>query len=104
MKDFLLTYWREILAAIELIIVIVLYIVKKRPVQVLDTFRELILRLLPYCITKAEEQPKGTKLDFAIDLLKKVLAEMGYELSGDYEKFAREQVEVILSTPQKKGV
>lgn len=101
--DFIRNYWRELLAAVELIVVIVLWIVKKRPVQVVDTLKETIIRLLPYCICKAESAPKGEKLGLCISLLTECLAELGIELNDDYKKFALEQVEVILSTPQKKG-
>ena len=104
MKEFLFTYWREILYVICALITIVFFFIRKKPVQVLDTFKELILRLLPYCINEAEKAPKGEKLSASLRFLKSVLADMGYELNADYEKFALEQVEIILSTPQKKGI
>lgn len=102
--DFIRTYWRELLAAVELVVVVILWIVKKRPVQVVDTLKETIVRLLPYCINSAESAPKGEKLAACLAVLSQVLADMGIELNDDYKKFALEQVEVILSTPQKKGI
>lgn len=104
MKEFLINNWRIILEAALVITSAVLFIVRKKPVQVIDTLKETIIRLLPYCIQKAESSPKGQKLSVCLKLLKSVLASMGIELNDDYERFASEQVEVILSTPQKKGV
>lgn len=97
-----LRYWREILAVLTAIISIVVFIVRKRPVRVVDTLNEIICRLLPYCISIAERAPKGEKLDVCISALVQLLAEMDYELDEDHKKFAIEQVEAILCTPQKK--
>lgn len=102
MINFIQSYWREILAVVTAIISIVVFIVRKRPVRVVDTLNEIICRLLPYCISVAESAPKGEKLDVCISALVQLLAEMDYELDEDHKKFAIEQVEVILSTPQKK--
>ena len=104
MKEFLLNYWKEILEALVLVTSIIICCIKKKPVQVVDTLKETIIRLLPYCINQAEDKPKGEKLVFCLNLLSGLLAELGLQLNDDYKKFAAEQVEVILSTPQKKGV
>lgn len=108
--DFLSLYWREILEVILLIISVVVFIVKKKPVKVIDTVKECITRLLPYCIYEAEKQEdlkgKGEKKKiFALSVLYKLLQEFGYEEVYDqYREYAAEQIEVILSTPQKKEV
>lgn len=104
MKDFILSYWREILEVVAVLVSIIICCIKKRPVQVVDTLKETIIRLLPYCILKAESAPKGEKLISCIEILKTTLRELGVELNDDYKAFALEQVEIILSTPQKKGV
>lgn len=104
MKDFFIQNWRIILEAALVITSAVLFIVRKKPVQVIDTLKETIIRLLPYCIQKAESSPKGQKLSVCLKLLKSVLASMDIELTESYEKFASEQVEIILATPQKKGI
>ena len=103
MIDFLKLYWREILEVVAVLVSIIICCIKKKPVQVVDTLKETIIRLLPYCICKAENAPKGEKLGLCLSLLSECLAELGIELNDDYKKFALEQVEVILSTPQKKG-
>lgn len=101
---FLENNWKTIVELVVLLTTIILWIIRKRPVQVVDTVKETICRLLPYCISQAEDQPKGKKLDFCISLLASTLAELGINLSPEYTKFALEQVEIILSTPQKKEV
>ena len=104
MKDFILNYWREILDVLAIVISIILLCIKKKPVQVVDTLKETIIRLLPYCINKAEGCPKGEKLAACLALLGELLSSMDLPFTETDKKFATEQVEVILSTPQKKGV
>lgn len=103
MFDFLKLYWREILEVVAVLVSIIICCIKKKPVRVVDTVKESICRLLPYCISQAENQPKGEKLNFCISLLASTLAELGIEFTDSYKQFALEQVEIILSTPQKKG-
>lgn len=100
--DFLIDNWKTVVEIVVLLTTIILWIIRKRPVQVVDTLKGTILRLLPYCISQAENQPKGEKLSFCLSLLASTLAELGIELNDDYKAFATEQVEIILSTPQKK--
>lgn len=102
--DFLRDNWKVVVEIVVLLTTIILWIIRKRPVQVVDTIKETICRLLPYCISQAENEPKGTKLDFCISLLASTLEGLGIHFNDDYKAFALEQVEVILSTPQKKGV
>lgn len=104
MKEFILTYWKEILSLVGLAASIIICCIRKRPVKVVDSLNDLIIRLLPYCINKAESQPKGAKLGFALSTLSDLIKESGYEMDADHLKFAAEQVEIILSTPQKKGI
>lgn len=104
MIEFVKTYYREIIDFILVITSLVLFIVRKRPVKVIDTLKEVILRLLPYCINTAEGKHGDDKKTFALDLLNQLLLEMGYDFLPEYKKFASEQLEVILSTPQKKGI
>lgn len=101
--DFLKFYWKEIIEICALVFSIVICCIKKKPVKVVDTLKETIIRLLPYCINSSENAPKGEKLNDCINLLADVLRNMGIELNDDYKKFAIEQVEIILSTPQKKA-
>lgn len=102
--NFIKLYWREILEVAAVLVSIIICCIKKKPVQVVDTLKETIIRLLPYCINQAEGAPKGEKLSRCVSILSQVLGDMGINLNEDYTKFALEQVEIILSTPQKKGV
>lgn len=105
--DFIKTYWREILEFVVILISIVICCIKKKPVKVVDTIKEVIVRVLPAFIIKAEASDKkgADKLLLVLDLVKGFLKEMSYgdDVISQYLPFAKEQVELILSTPQKKG-
>ena len=102
--EFLQNNWKTIVELVVLLTTIILWIIRKKPVKVVDTLKEVVLRLLPYAITVAESAEKGAKLDVCIGLLEEAMKDLGYELTPELERFAIEQVEIILSTPQKKGV
>ena len=104
MINFLNEYWKVILDLVVLMATIILWIIRKKPVKVVDTLKEIVVRLLPWCINSAESAPKGEKLGVSLALLEEALKDMGYELTPELKEFASEQVEIILSTPQKKGV
>ena len=102
---FILENWQWMVEVIAAIIALVLFIVRKKPVKVLDTVKECISRLLPYVIKEAEKTDlKGEdKMVFALQTLYALLKDFGYEeVYNNYRDFAREQIELILSTPQKK--
>lgn len=105
--NFIKENWMFILEIAVLLVSVIMFIVRKKPVKVVDTLKEVIVRLLPALICLAENQEglKGSdKLKFVLDELKKVLTDLGYDgdVQAQYLPFAAEQVEVILSTPQKK--
>ena len=88
------------------IVTLVIWFIKKRPVKVVDTFKEKILAQLPYIIAKAEQEigPGNgeKKLQFVIDYFTWSFAQEGLTLADSYIKFIKSSVENILSTPQKK--
>lgn len=103
--DFIIQNWRLIVEIVFVLVALVLFICKKKPVKVLDTVKECISRLLPYVIKEAEKTDlKGEdKMVFALQTLYALLKDFGYEeVYNNYRDFAREQIELILSTPQKK--
>lgn len=109
MKQFLIDNWQIFVEVFLLVSSTVLFIVRKKPVKVVDTLKETIVRLLPALINTAErmEGLKGeAKLKAVIDELVLILKELGYgdDIIVQYLAFAKEQVEVILTTPQKKGI
>lgn len=106
--DFVKNYWFLILPGIEIICTIFVLVLRKKPVKVVDTLKEVIVRVLPSLICAAEKTGlKGSdKLHLLLDELAKVLKELNYgdDVIAQYLPFATEQVELILSTPQKKGI
>ena len=108
MKTFLIENWRLLLECALVLVSSVLFIVRKKPVKVVDTLKEVIVRILPALINAAELKDgiKGKdKLAYVLAQLKEVLRSMNYgdDIVDQYLPFATEQVEIILSTPQKKG-
>lgn len=108
MIDFLKMYWREILSVVFFLLSLILYIVRKKPVKVVDTLKEIICRILPALINQAEmiEGLSGAdKLKLVLDAVVNVLKDDGFgdDVIKSYLPFAKEQVEIILSTPTKKG-
>ena len=105
--DFLTNYWRIIIEVCICIASFVFCLLRKKPVKVVDTLKETIVRVLPSLICLAEQTDlKGSdKLAFVLSRLSEVLVELGYgdDVLKQYLPFASEQVELILSTPQKKG-
>lgn len=110
MKDFILQNWRWLLEACLVIAAFVLMLIRKKPVKIVDTIQQVILRLLPGLINQAEINfgagNGSAKKKFVLDLLHTLLKELGYgdEVISQYNVFASDQVEVILSTPKKKGM
>lgn len=109
--DFIFTYWREILLCLSFIVSFILSLIRfvKKPVKVYDTLKEVIVRILPALINLAELQidySGDKKKEFVIAKLVESLKDLGYgdEVITQYLRFASEQVEIILSTPQKKEV
>lgn len=106
MIDFIVKYYREIIDLLLVITSLVLFVVRKKPIKVVDTLREVVIRLVPGAILAAEKQElKGDgKKTFALSVIRGVLTDMGYDFTDELVEFASEQIEVVLSTPQKKGI
>lgn len=106
MINFLTEYWRLILEAALIICSVVIFVLRKKPVKVIDTIKEIILRALPAIICLAEkEATKGSdKMIFVCAFFKKMFADLGYgdDIYNQYEPFIIDQAEAILTTPQKK--
>lgn len=106
--NFIKDYWREILSVVALLTTTILWIVRKRPVKVLDTIKEFICRVIPTLIREAETFfPVGDgkkKLDFVRKKTVELIEESfpGYKIDTEMVKFIVDQVENILATPIKK--
>lgn len=105
--DFIKLYYREIIEVVAILVSIVICCIRKKPVKVVDTIKEIIVRVLPAFIIQAEASDKkgADKLDLVLSLVTGFLKEMDYgdDVISQYLPFAKEQVELILATPQKKG-
>lgn len=107
-SKFFIENWRLILEIALVCCSAVVFMLRKKPVTVVDTLKEIIVRSLPALINLAELQvglSGDDKLSFVIAQLKMALSDLGYsdEIITRYTPFATEQVEMILSTPQKKS-
>lgn len=107
MKEWFIENYRIVIEVVLLIISVIIMCVKKKPVKVVDSAKEIVMTLLPGLINSVEiSELKGSdKKDKVLSLLHECLVDLGY--SSDcivlLDEFAKDQVEVILSTPQKKG-
>lgn len=106
-KDFLFTYWREILYIVCAIISLVCCCVRKKSNKVVDGIVDHIFTILPQIINQAEGTDlKGQdKLDYATGL---VLNYLKFNTGLDektlyaYVDLIHGCIENILTTPQKK--
>lgn len=107
--EFYQTFKTEIFAVLSFIVFVIYCFIKKKPYLILDTIKELIVRVLPVLINQAENAGLSSgedKLKYVLSELSSLLKEQGFSeaLVSQYLPFAQEQVELILTTPQKKEV
>lgn len=105
---FVLENWKLIAFVLCLIAELVVFLVRKKPIKVVDSVKEEIFGLLVAAIGSAEEvfgQGHGVeKKELVLKAVKNHLEITHPEIDfANYEKLASEMVEFILSTPQKKG-
>lgn len=109
--NFIQTYWTYISAGILILIEVLILILKKRPKSI-DDFKsclDQVINLVPHLILDAEHPGDGEKkkelvVAYALAMFKKLLnrdiTDSEYHI---VKEAVQEQVELILSTPQKKG-
>lgn len=100
---FCLENYRLILDLLSILIVIVFFIIKKKPV---NSILEAIYQCCLLGILESEETGlKGkAKLNYAVDLVNKWLTSRFPKLDfNKYRYLIVNTIEIILSTPQKKG-
>lgn len=107
MIEFVKNYYREIIEVVAIIVSVIICCIRKKPVKVVDTVKEVIVRVLPAFIVQAEASGKkgADKLELVLALVRDFLKELDYgdDIFSQYLDFTKEQVELILATPQKKG-
>lgn len=107
MLDFLILHWR-IITIIALIIINIILTFIKKP-KVLNTIFEVINSFVPTAINEAEKlygNGNGVnKLNYATKYVSDYLA-YRFNLSDkdlkQYQKLIQNEIEIVLSTPQKK--
>ena len=104
MKDFIITYWREIVSTIAVIASIIIMAIKKRPViNEMDNIILKVLEKLPEFINSAENfKGADVKKALVIESVKKFVKEQfSVNLPDSYIESIGLMIESILSTPQK---
>ena len=107
--SFVLEHLELCIACVVAFITLLLQVLKKKPVKVIDGLYAALTKVIPGFIVYAEEQigaGKGkTKMDVVINLATAYINKLypGLKDLSPYIQFVKSQVEVILSTPQKKG-
>lgn len=105
--DFIISNWSYISVALVVIANMVIFLIKKKPIKVVDSLKEMILQLLPGFIAGAEEiigsKHGSQKMDMVIEAVESWFVKNGFEFTPYYRDFVKKCAENILSTPQKKG-
>lgn len=110
MIEFLRDNWKLILEIVVFLASVIFFIVKKKPLRIVDGVKSRIVKFLPAIIKFVEKDSKGKgseKLAEALAMVHILLYEdfdMNEEEVSYYDDFVIERIEDILSTPQKKGV
>lgn len=106
---FLVDNWRLIAEGLFLVVSFILFVTKKRPVNIIDSVKEFICDQLPMIIRLVEVKSSvigmtgADKKKYALDLLKDSVKQIkGFELDSAYLDYASKQIEDILACPQKK--
>ena len=106
MIQFLQTYWFELALIILTVVSTVVAIIRKKPSKSEAEIKNLIAELVPGFINLAEATAVcgKTKLMFVIDsIMKRIKCYVSSKDEQYWITYISEQVENILSTPQKKG-
>lgn len=110
MLEFLKTYWREILEVVALIATVIIATVRKKPSSSLVSDIKSRLAVLVPALIKQVETPGNGKEKRDIVVGKCLVAIRGFygrklqeDESSYWKQYVSNQIEDVLSTPQKKG-
>ena len=104
--EFLKTYYREIIEISVLLLSVIICLIRKRPcINKMDEIKEDVLQVLPIFIKGIEKPGNGeSKKNQVIELCKNfVKKKFKIDCPQDVMDLVENQIEVILSTPTKKG-
>lgn len=105
--DFIVSHWSYISFAILFVIEIIIFVIKKKPVQVYDTMKQVIVCMLPGLIKLVESEfPSGghgsEKKELVLKHVEDLFKENDFTFTSSYRSFTEKMIEDILSTPSKK--
>lgn len=113
--DFIVENWRLIIDVLSLIIVTILFFIKKKPIKIVDSVKTTIISALPGIISKVENYKDvfdpnrkitgEEKLHMAINACYSLMVDdLGINENDlcKYNSWLISTIEDILSTPQKK--
>ena len=111
MKEFFFTYWKELACVLGFVIVTLVTVItglKAKKVKVYDGIRTFIVSILPHFINLIESEGRKPSEEKLKNCLLAVNVAIRQEFPdfviGSYDDFIVENIEKILSTPQKKEV
>lgn len=104
--NFVVKYWKYFSIGLVIVFNLLLFILKKKPIKVVDAIKQFLLINLPEWIRLAESTGASgySKKQFVLDLASSFMKENGFEFTAQYQYFVKQAIEDILNTPQKKGV
>ena len=105
MKDFVLTYWKQILDIFSILFCITFFVIKKRPVKVVNSVLDFLYKTIPHFITLYEVPGHGIeKREKVVDAVILALKDYFPGIDADaWRSCICNIIEEFLSTPQKKG-
>lgn len=110
MLEFLKTYWREILEVVVLTVSIIIATVRKKPSSSLvSDIKARLAVLVPVLVKQVESPGNGSEKKSIVigKCLSAVTGFYGRKLQEDessyWKQYVSNQIEDVLSTPQKKG-
>lgn len=107
MKEIISNYWLELVIVLISIISVVVGCIRMKPSKAVDQVKNLISEVLPGFINLAEISGchGKAKLLFVVEsILKRIRKYISKEDEDYWMQYITDQVEAILSTPQKKEV
>lgn len=109
MIEFFVTYWKELACVLGFIIVTLVTVITNltgKKVKVYDGIRTFIVSILPHFINLIESEGKKPSKEKLKNCLLAVNVAIKQQFPsfdiGSYDDFIVENIEKILSTPQKK--
>lgn len=103
--------WELIVSVLLFILSFILQLIKKKPVKVIDTVKQIILSYAPMAIRLAEQMygldHGDEKFKYAYqvicDAVGQIVGIQPRKVPDMYDAYIKDVIEDVLNTPQKKG-